>query len=929
MTATTSPSDSAPPVRPRTDWAAGSRFVQRIRRRYADLLALLPSGLPERSAMHTLYLTLRQRGYAANHALRIMRHIVQERFIVLDCDDDLDLPTIVQGYTHLAEVALRIAVPLCAATLDTQYGMPRTQAGQRCPLWVMGMGKLGSRELNASSDIDLIYIYAEEGDTAGGTLAAISNHEYFGKLVRAVSAMIAEVNEHGQVFRVDLALRPNGNSGPAAISLAALEDYFQHQGREWERFAWLKSRAVAIHPPEAKATSQPLSAVVLPFVFRQDLDYSVYESLRQLHSQIRAHTAQRSPSQSDACDIKLGRGGIREIEFTVQALQVVRGGQFAELRVRATLQTLPRLVQAALMPATQAEQLAAAYTFLRRLEHRIQYLDDQQTHTLPRAAADVDWIAHTLGLADAAALHQQLQAHRDLVASVFEGFLSGAAALPGIRPLDASVPAWSDIETLFAQAAAEHPADPDYQRLSQQLQRFSAQPDIEQLPQERQDRLLRLMERIAHWLHDNKTQALAVLRFFDWVRQLLQHSGHLALLQERPAVLGRLLRLLGAERWPARYLQRHPLLIDELASEHSLSQRFQPDQLRHELTLRHNALSAAGQDDEATLMDVLRRAHHAEVFRTLTRDVEGRISVEEVADDLSLLADTVLDLTIRWCWQRYKHRHQPLPAIGVIAYGKLGGKELGYGGDLDLVFIYDDAHESAGEIYSSFVRQLIRWMDSKTAEGELFEIDMALRPNGESGLIITGFTAYADYQRQRGSNSAWVWEHQAMTRARLVWGQDSLHRAFDALRAEILCLPREHHALRQHIAAMRQRMASAYRIPIGRFDVKHSSGGMVDCEFAVQYLVLAHAHAHAELIANAGNIALLLRAEAAGLLPAGMGQAAANAYRQLRRTQHRARLNEQLPQPPVAELAAEQQAILQLWQFIFQPVLSQNEMNDL
>lgn len=905
------------PSAPESDWAAGSRFVQRVRRRYSAYLPLLPWGLPQREDMLALYAALQAEGLAPPAALRIMRHVVQERLIVLDCDSAAPLAHLLAAYTHLAEVALRLALPLCSAALDATHGAPLLADGRRCTLWVMGMGKLGSRELNASSDIDLIYVYEAEGETRGGK--PISHQQYFGKLVRAISHLLADVDENGQVFRVDLALRPNGNSGAAAISLEALAAYFEHHGREWERFAWLKSRAVAIHPPEAKDGSQILSDVVIPFVFRMELDYSVYASLRQLHRQIREHTSLRAAGKSEReQDIKLGRGGIREIEFTVQLFQVVRGGQYAELRVRSTLGALPRLVRAGLMSQADAQALSAAYVFLRRTEHRIQYLDDLQTHTLPRAEADLLWLAGSMGLPSTAAFWQALAQHRDAVARIFEALLSGAAAVPGIRAPDAQAPAWPDVAQLFAQAAAEHPHDANYLQLLQQLALFRDRPEIAALSPPDHERLLRLMERLAQWLHENKTEAVAVLRFLDWVQQLFAHSGHLVLLQERPSVLGRLLRLLGAERWPAQYLQRHPLLIDELANEGNLQQRFDPSSLRQDLALRYEALCAAGQDDEETLLDVLRRAHHAEVFRTLTRDVEGRISVEEVADDLSLLADTVLDICIAWCWQRYRHRHQAQPAIGLIGYGKLGGKELGYGGDLDVVFVYDDAHEAAGDIYTGFVRQLIRWMDSSTAEGHLFEIDMALRPNGEAGLLVTPFAAYADYQHQRGSNSAWVWEHQAMTRARMVWGSAALTAAFDELRARVLSRKRDLPQLRQRITAMRQRMASAYRIPQGRFDVKHSAGGMVDCEFAVQYLVLAHAHAHAELIDNKGNIALLQRAEAAGLLPAGMGEAAANAYRELRRYQHRARLNEQMPQAPEGELLTEQAAIQALWGGVFE-----------
>ncbi|MEP6791549.1 MAG: DUF294 nucleotidyltransferase-like domain-containing protein, partial [Ramlibacter sp.] len=384
-----------------------------------------------------------------------------------------------------------------------------------------------------------------------------------------------------------------------------------------------------------------------------------------------------------------------------------------------------------------------------------------------------------------------------------------------------------------------------------------------------------------------------------------------------PSVHERLLRLLGAARWPARYLLQHPGVIDELASDELLSERFVPQEFEGELEQRRKSLQITGEDDDEALLNLLRRAHHAEVFRTLARDVEGRLSVEQVADDLSALADSVLRVTARWCWQRLKSRHRESPQFAIIGYGKLGGKELGYGSDLDIVFVYEDEDERAPEAYAAFVRKLINWLTTKTAEGDLFEIDTALRPNGSSGLLITTFEAYANYQQRRGSNTAWTWEHQAMTRARFVLGEESLRARFDTVREAVITAQRDAAALRQEITGMRDKVRAARPVKGERFDVKHSAGGMVDAEFAVQFLVLSQAAAHAELIPNVGNIALLQRAESAGLLPAGVGSSAADAYRELRRVQHKARLNEEPTQVPLQQLQAERAAILALWQAVF------------
>lgn len=421
------------------------------------------------------------------------------------------------------------------------------------------------------------------------------------------------------------------------------------------------------------------------------------------------------------------------------------------------------------------------------------------------------------------------------------------------------------------------------------------------------------------WIDAGRVTETAAIRLVDWIEPLLRREAYLALLQERPAVHERMLRVLGAARWPARYLLRHPGVIDELASVELYATRFDRAAFVADLEQRRWALHKTGEDDDEALLDLLRRAHHAEVFRTLARDVEGLLTVEQVADDLSALADAVLDVTGRWCWQRLRGRHRDEPRHAIIGYGKLGGKELGYGSDLDIVFVYDDDDERAPEIYAAFVRKLINWLTVKTGEGDLFEIDTALRPNGNSGLLVTSFDAYANYQQNRGSNTAWTWEHQAMTRARFVVGADDLRARFDAVRQAVITAPRDHAALAAEIRAMRQRLYDAHPVRPGYFDLKHSPGGMIDIEFAVQYLVLAHSAAHPALRDNAGNIALLQRAEAAGLLPPGMGHAAADAYRQLRQWQHRARLDEAPTQIDPAQAEPWASAARALWAHVLGP----------
>jgi len=908
-----SPSELAPEAHSRL---AHSRFYQRLHRRYAEELGLFPQGVPQRAGMEQALDALLGQGLELSAALRVLRQLVMERLLQLDCAQQAPLAVVTQAVTQLAEVALDRACSQVRADLDSRHGAPTGPEGQPVQLWIVGMGKFGARELNVSSDIDLIYVYEHEGETAGlpDGRGRLSNHEYFGRAVKGIYALIGEVTEHGFVFRVDLALRPNGNSGPPAVSLAALEEYLQTQGREWERFAWLKSRVVAPRDSLRSPEVQALRGVVLPFVFRRYLDYSVFDALRSLHRQIREHAAKRSAGHPGrANDVKLSRGGIREIEFTVQLLQVVRGGQFPELRCRPTLEALQRLARSGLMSDETAQALAQAYTFLRQVEHRIQYLDDQQTHVLPTRDDDLLWIAQTMGYPDCSRFLHQLDAHRELVAEEFDTLLGGNAPpqcsngqCNGPRSLTAATP--QEIEDLLTQMPP---------RLAARVAEWRDHPRVTSLREETRARLFRLVQRTAQWVADGSVDEEAAVRLINWLEPLLRRESYLALLLERPAVHERLLHLLGAARWPARYLLQHPGVIDELASDALLTDRFVAADFERELALRLTSLQTTGEDDDETLLNLLRRAHHAEIFRTLARDVEGRITVEQVADDLSALADSVLRVTGQWCWSRLKGRHRDEPRFGIIGYGKLGGKELGYGSDLDIVFVFDDDDERAPEVYAAFVRKLINWLTVKTGEGDLFEIDTALRPNGSSGLLVTGFDAYAKYQQQRGSNTAWTWEHQAMTRARFVLGSESLRERFDAVREAVISAPRNPELLRAEIVAMRARVRAAHPVRGQLFDVKHSPGGMVDAEFAVQYLVLLCSREHPQLLINIGNITLLRHAEAAGLLPPGVGLAAADAYRALRRIQHKARLDESSGQIELQRAVAHRDAVLTLWRAVF------------
>jgi glutamate-ammonia-ligase adenylyltransferase len=899
--------------------AGYSRFVQRVRRRCPAWLPLLPAGAPDRNLIVDLIERISAAGQSLPAALRLARQVVLERLAVLDVEAGLPLERVTGAMTALAEATLESALADARRELEVRHGVPRTAEGEPIEFWIVGMGKLGARELNVSSDIDLIYVYEDEGHSDGDE--PISAHEYFAKLARLLYALIGDVTDDGFVFRVDLALRPNGNSGPPVVSLAMLEEYLQTQGREWERFAWLKSRVVAPRAAVTSGRALALRALVTPFVYRRYLDYGVFEGLRQLHAKIREEAQRRAAGRPERSnDVKLSRGGIREIEFIVQLLLVVRGGQFPEIRTRSTIKALERLAARGLMKPATAAQLAESYTFLRRVEHRIQYLDDQQTHLLPTADEDLRWIARSMDLAcdaEACELLDRLGRIREMVATEFDALLHdgrGAAGTNSETPCKTCGPGPLPID--HEDFLQRLPA-----AIGERTRRWAQGARVQALRDASKQRLARLVERAAEAVEQGRTSDDAALRFIDWIEPLLRRESYLALLVERPEVQQRLLNLLGLARWPMRYLMQHPGVIDELADSRMVAARFDRAELVAELEERHAAWERAGEASEEALLDTLRRAHHAEVFRTLVRDVEGRLTVEQVADDLSALADAVLDCSLRWAWSQLKQRHRERPRFAVVAYGKLGGKELGYGSDLDLVFVFDDSDESdadrAVEVYGAYVRRLITWLTVRTAAGELFDIDTALRPNGNSGLLVTSISAFEQYQRGRGSNTAWTWEHQALTRARCCAGPPALSERIEALRREVLAAPRDAASLRTEVLSMRAKVRAARPVKAGLFDVKHSRGGMMDAEFAVQFLVLSQSSAHPELLDNVGNIALLQRAERAGLLDTGIGVAAADAYRELRRAQHRARLDEQPTQFAAEAMDSQRDAVLALWHGVF------------
>ncbi len=942
--------------------------------------------------------------------LRHLRTKTLAAIIDRDLDGRADLAEVMDATTALAEIAIGEALVFLSHELAARHGVPRGRAnGEPQDLVVIGMGKLGGGELNVSSDIDLIFVYREDGETAGPadvdaskrdlvrpSLRIVSNEEFFKRLGRKLIAALAEVTADGFVFRVDMRLRPDGDSGPLVTHFAMLEHYLIASARDWERFAWIKARivspavfasvAVDAHADAGLAPADALAQLIKPFVYRRYLDFGAIDALRSLHDQIREEAARReavrserssryaaargahaapgpaSASATARIDVKLGRGGIREIEFIAQHFQLIRGGREPALRLRPTLATLAALVHEELIDQSIGARLREAYIFLRNVEHRLQYLDDAQTHTLPARDAldDCDRIAAMCArLVDVASqvppfdrLLAVLEDHRRFVAAQFDGVFG----LDEDAPVDAeeSRPSGIDLWSAFADASPVYardeaaaltvhaqlaasgfdPPDGAFARLAA-LARSARLRTIATATRARLDSLVpRVIESAAA-----ETDPTATLgRWFDLIEAIAGRSAYLALLEEFPIARQAVTRLLSASPWAAQYLTRHPLLLDDLIVARGEDEGPR-DAAAWLAWWRDVAESLAAQLDEAASdterqMDVLREIHHAETFRLLIDDLEGRLTIEALSDQLSALADLILEAAIRACWASLApqgaddHAWRKQPAFAVIGFGKLGGKELGYASDLDLVFLYDDRDEAAKTLavqrYARFAQRLNLWLTARTTAGALFDIDLRLRPDGAAGLVVSSFASWSAYERRENDVGAWTWEHQALTRARFCAGDRALGATFEAERIAILIDRAPDDAgraqLRADIVAMRKKMHDGHPNRSGLFDLKHDEGGMVDIEFSVQYLVLAYGNAHRELLANAGNIALLSRAADAGLIDGDDARGAADAYRVYRARQHASRLADPLAHAARVEadaFASERAVVRRLWKALF------------
>ena len=833
-------------------------------------------------------------------ALRRLRQRVLARLIARDLGGRAGLEEVVATVTCLAEVTIRRATAQLHRDLAAVHGEPLGATdGAPQHLHVVGMGKLGGAELNASSDIDLVLVYPEEGETAGAR--PLSNHEFFTRLARRLIGALSEWTEDGFVFRVDTRLRPYGDSGPLVVSFDMLENYLITQGRAWERYAWIKGRPLTGDQQDA------LLALVRPFVYRRHLDYGAFAAMRSLHSQVR-HEVRRRDRQDN---IKLGPGGIREIEFIAQVYQLIRGGHERALQQQSTLPVLAVLGERGFIAPEAVGELSAAYVFLRNLEHRLQYRDDQQTQDLPRQDGERELLAESMGFPDTISFLAELSRHRDAVSRHFDSIFSESdtgdehplAALWQEHPADGGAD----------DTAAEQLAGLGFARggeLSRQLALFRNGSRYRQMPAASQRRLDRLVPAAIAAAASRRNPDDTAERLLALFESISRREAYLALLHEYPHALDRVADLMGASPWVAQYITRHPILLDELLDSRTLLAAPDWDALR--ATLREGLDSAEG--DIERQMDLLRHFKNTQTLHFIAQDLAGTLPLETLSDHLSDLACVILEAVLRLSWLGLRQRHRETPLFAIVGYGKLGGKELGYASDLDIVFVYDDPAPEAAENYARLAQRINHWLTSTTAAGLLYETDLRLRPDGASGLLVTPLDSLRRYQLEQ----AWLWEHQALTRARSVTGDAAISRGFEELRIGVLRKKREDGELRAGIIEMRRKMLAAHPNTSGLFDLKHDPGGIIDVEFMVQYLVLGHAHDHPQLTANAGNLALLKTAGTLGLIGEAEAEAVRTAYRRFRELQHQLRLaGERYARVPPATIADAAAAVRALWTVLF------------
>jgi [glutamine synthetase] adenylyltransferase / [glutamine synthetase]-adenylyl-L-tyrosine phosphorylase len=860
---------------------------------------------------------------AAMKSLREWRRREMTRIIARDVAGSSSVIETIEELSDFADAAIRAAAGYAERELAPVFGLPLGADGERPMLIVVGMGKLGGRELNFSSDIDLVFAYSDAGETSGPRV--IDNGEYFHRLGQALLRLLNERTEDGFVFRVDMRLRPFGDSGPLVPSLAALEDYFQQHGRDWERYAWIKARAIV----GSEVYANFYRDCVRPFVYRRYLDFGVFEALRDMKALI-----VREVSRRDLTDhIKLGRGGIREIEFIVQSFQLIRGGSDRRLQNASLLAVLPLLAGSKLLREQTVAELRGAYLTLRKAENVLQMIRDEQTHLLPQSTADQARLAAGMGCPGWPEALAQIEQARELTAAHFEGLLfagrNGAAARE-----DTSARWFVDegptlVQELRRVGMPESEVDP----AAQALVAYRSSSAYRRLDEVARKRVHQVLEKILQHAKQRPAAAITIERALRVLEAIGMRSAYLALLNENASALTRLVDVCAVSGFLTRQIAAYPLLLDELVDTRLFEELPSRDGFVNELAARTERMPS---DEPDRQVEALRQFQNAAVFAVALADVTGKLPLMKVSDRLTDIAELIVDRCLQLAWQQMTAVYgsprcgadastaRPVE-VAVIGYGKLGGLELGYGSDLDLVFLHDSAGEwqqtdgeapvDNGVFFLRLAQRIIHLLTMHSNAGTLYEVDMRLRPNGKGGFLITGIDAFERYQR----TDAWTWEHQALLRARAVAGSQLLCERFETVRRDVLCHGVRCDSLRQDVAQMRERMRNELaKSKEGYFDVKQAPGGIADIEFLVQYLVLANASSHPPLLTYTDNIRQLEGLAAVGVLDAATARALMDAYRGYRAIVHHASLeHEDARLTPAAEHAATRSKVLAIWNKTF------------
>jgi len=824
--------------------------------------------------------------------------------------------------SHLADGCIRAAAAAARNILAAAFGKPRSPSGEEVALIVLGMGKLGGFELNFSSDIDLIFLYAHAGETDGPR--KVDNEEYFNRMGRELIRLLDARTEDGFVFRVDMRLRPFGDSGPLVVSLASLEHYLQQHGRDWERYAWIKARAI-VGGEEYQAVHQEF---VRPFVYRRYLDFGVFESLREMKALIVREVARRDLEQ----DLKLGAGGIREIEFIVQSMQLVRGGSDRRLQNAALLEVLPILVGSKLLSSSEVSELTDAYLTLRKAENAVQQIRDQQVHSVPSDPVDRARLLVNMGVADWPAAAARIDAARARVARQFESLIFGGPDAQRRNSDDAL--GWLESEDIDirAELAGIGFAASAVQEIEQQIQAYRHGAPYRRLDDAGRRRLRVILERLLKAAVRQPEPAVVVQRVLRVLDAIGARSSYLALLKEQPAALDRLIDVCAISGFLARQIADFPLLLDELIDPKAFHELPSRAGFMQELAARTERLPA---DDPERQVEALRVFQKVAVFAVALADLTGRLPLMQVSDRLTDIAELIVQRCMDLAWAQMTKAYG-VPHCGesetaarvvktaVAGYGKLGGLELGYGSDLDLVFLHDSAGEfqqTRGErtldnvvFFLRLGQRAVHLLTMHSAAGRLYEVDMRLRPNGKGGFLMTGIDAFERYQME----DAWTWEHQALLRARAVAGDEGLCRRFEEARRRVLSSGVRRDTLRTDVRDMRLRMRRELsEAGPGQFDIKQDAGGIGDIEFLVQYWVLAAAGEHPELLTYSDNIRQLEGLARAGLVEDDTARWLKETYISYRTVLHHLSLEGELRVVEAAGHAETRARVGQIWRNAF------------